>query len=223
MQKALALIPSVTSYSQYVETQIKIDNRTLRIVGIYTVDNATKQFASYSTTTLLIGNDAKPHIFTHQNIAAGDTVYFKIESQDALLKSSIQSSPHWRSFKNSEIPKNFTSIAIAGPIQDNLAVLSERGTYITLQRNSGTTQWGEESLLRYTFILSKKAFAVSDGPLNALVQRIGQQGTVDVWIDPQSFKVRHMVFANAPYFSTTTISHLNTPLPFEIPVVRMVQ
>ncbi len=212
------MVASVTSYSQFVETEMKFPDRTLNIIGTYDVDTQNKRFASYSTTTLLIARDTKGHIFTHQDIAIGDDVYTKVETYDNLLTSSIQSSAKWQSFKSNAIPRQLASIAIAGPIQDNLSLLAENGKYLTFAKKQDVTQWGTESLLRYTFTLSSYAFEVSDGPLNAAVKRIGKNGMIDVWIDPTTFEVRHLLFTNPPYTSTTTISRMNTPLPIVAPV-----
>ncbi len=218
MQKALARVPSIHSYTQYVETQTKVDDRRLQIVGVYSVDTEQKQYASYSTTTLFIGSDPRAHTFVHQNIAIGDDVYLKIETADPALQASIQTTKSWQSFKSNAIPKNFTSIAIAGPLQDNIEVLGKNGAYLVPVASFGAVQWGAESLLRYTFRLSQKAFAVSDGPLNSLVLRVGHTGTVDVWIDPKNFAVRYLVFANVPYLSTTTITNINALLPLAPPI-----
>ncbi len=218
IRHAFAKVPSVTSYTQYVETRTKIGDRTLQIVGTYDVDHAQQRFGSYSTTTLFIGADTIGHSFTHWDVSIGNDVYIKVDSRDPVLQASIQRTPQWKHFTDTTIPGNYTSIAIAGPIQDNLTLLAQNGAYLSLLKNHGLERWGNEPLLRYTFTLSKSAFGISDGPLNALVGRIGKNGTVDVWIDPHSFDVRYLLFTSDPYFSTTTISHINTPLPIDAPL-----
>ena len=217
IQKAFALIPSITSYSQAVETQMQFSDRSLKITGIYAVDHSNKRFSSYSTTTLFIPGDTSGHSFTHQNISIGDTVYNRVQTSDKLLQSSIQSSPKWRNFKNTAIPVKLADIVIAGPIQDNLAILSQNGLYLTLTHKSGQVMVGSEPLLRYTFKLSDKTSGLGEGALNAIVNRIGSQGTIDVWIDPTHFEVHQLLFTNYPYISTTTISDTNTPLQILAP------
>ena len=218
MQQALSKVSSITSYSQVVETQTRIGNRTLHIVGTYDVDTAQGRYASYSTTTLCIGADPTGHSFTHDDIALGHDVYLKIDSADPLLRSSMQRVPQWEHFTSDAIPQNLTDIAIAGPIQDNIAILGHHGDYLSLLHAHGLVQWGDASLVRYTFTLSRQAASVRDGPLNALIGRVGP-GTIDVWIDPQSFEVRHLLFTNPPYISTTTISGINTPPSITAPLV----
>ena len=211
MQKALALVSTITSYSQQVDTQVKFPDRLLKITGIYAVDTPNKNYLSYSTTTLLIAGDPREHTFTHQDISIGDTVYNKVETSDPLLKSSIKSNPSWRSFKSNAIPASLANIIIAGPIQDNLAILSKNGAFLSLIKKSSQVAWDGNTFLRYTFTLSSNVSKVGNGPLSAIVGRIGP-GTIDVWINPSTYLVQHMVFTNGSYISTTTIGSVNTPL-----------
>jgi hypothetical protein len=216
-QKALAQVSSTHTYSQEVETSLTISDRTLRIVGVYEVDTDHKSYAGYSTTTLFIQGDPLGHSFTHQNISIDHVVYTKIDTSDSALRASIQRIPSWTSFKSTAIPERYSGVVINGPIQDNLTLLSNGGTYLLPQRSLGAQPWGDESLLRYTLSLSDRAFNLPDGPLNALVGRVGRTGVVDVWIDPTTSQVRHMVFQNPPYFSTTTILHINSLPLIEAP------
>ncbi len=216
IQKALAQIPLVTSYAQDIQTETKIDTKSLVITGLYINDYKSNTYLSYSTTTLIVAGDPNPHLFTHQNISIGETVYLRVQTQDLLLKNSIQGTPQWQKFKNSSIPQKFANIAIAGPIQDNLSLLSQNGAYLILHKKYGLVHFKDETLLRYTFSLSKNIATIPEGPLRAVVGRIGS-GTIDVWIDPQNFQVRYLLFTNTPYISTTTISNINTPPSIGIP------
>ncbi len=222
IQKSLAQIQTITSYTQDIQTETKIDTKSLVIKGLYINDYKNNTYLSYSTTTLVVAGDATPHLFTHQNISQGDTIYLRVQTQDLLLKNSIQSTSEWQKFKNTSIPQKFAGIAIAGPIQDNLSLLSQNGAYLILHKKYGRVRFKDETLLRYTFSLSKKTATIPEGPLRAVVGRIGS-GTIDVWIDPQNFQVRHLLFTNTPYISTTTISNINTPPLIGIPTTLVLQ
>ncbi len=216
LDRVFKKVSEVKSYSQYVETEAIFPDRTLKILGTYNVDSAKNAFASYSTTTLLINGDPVQHIFTHQNLALGDDVYMKIETQDPLLKASIKSNPQWQRFSADTIPPSLNSIAVPGPIQDNIEILGEGGSWIYLVKKWGTEDWNGTSLLRYTFRLSGKK-PPGHAPVGGLLSRIGA-GTIDVWIDPQTFEPRYLRFANSNYISTTTISNINIPQALEAPV-----
>ena len=218
LQKALAAVPSISAYSQHDETQTQISDRRLQIVGVYDVDTAHRSFASYSTTTLFLPGSPAGHSFSHWDIAIGDDVYIKIDTTDKLLSNSIQRFPQWKHFVSNAIPAKYASIAIVGPIQDNLTLLAQNGAYLSLVKKWGPAPWGDESLLRYTFKLSGKTADIPGGPLSALVSHIGRTGTVDVWVDPKSFAVRHLVFSNPPYVSTSTISNINALQPIVAPI-----
>lgn len=212
---ALLSIPSIDTYSQYVETETEVSGRTLKIVGSYDVDSKNKRFAAYSTTTLIIKGEQKGHVFTLQNISIGDDIYTKIETADPLLKSSIQSSATWRHFKNDVIPESFIGIAVSGPIQDNLQILSDNGSWITLVKKVGVEEFNHIPTLHYVFKLSNRT-PPQDGALSAMLSRIGT-GTIDVWLHPQTYEPLFLRFENYPYLSTTTILYTNTPLLIEVP------
>ena len=185
---------------------------------MYIDDSTAGNFASYSTTTLNIKGDPRDHVFTHQNIVISASLYTKIETSDPLLKDSIRSSPTWNHFTKENIPKDFQGIAVAGPIEDNLQILGENGTLLTLTKKWGTVHWGNESLLRYTFKLSGHT-PPANGALQALLARVDKSGTVDVWIDPRTSLPRYLLLQNPPYYSTTTIEDINATAPILPPPV----
>jgi len=204
MMRVLEAIPSVTTYDQQIETRTTVSGRTLDIAGNYAVDYPDHAYAAYSTTTLVI--DGVPHSFTHANIAVGDDVYLRIDTDDPLLARSINRIPFWTHYTAGKIPPQLSGIAIAGPIEDTLQILGANGAYLHLIRHSGT---------HYTFVLS--GISPKDGgALTALMTRIAT-GTVDVWIDPAHDTVTQIVFTSLPFVSTSTITQVNAPLTITPP------
>lgn len=211
IRDALIKVSYVSFYSQEVSTRTHIADRTLEIEGIYIVDAEGKRFASFSTTTLHIKGDTKPHIFSHQDLAMDGYVYLKVATEDPLLKSSIQTTGTWRTFKNDAIPTDLSNVAVAGPIQDNLQIFSKKGVYLTAGKKIGIETQHNTSLLHYRFSLSDKAFVTKEGPVKTMADRLGKDGTVDVWVSTALRIIDHFVFTNALYVSTTTVSNINTP------------
>jgi len=207
MQRVFKEIPTITTYSQTIETQTLYSGELLAISGIYEVDYPHKAYAAYSTTTLFASIDNKPHAFTTDEITIGDNVYAKIDTTDPLLKPTIKRIPTWQHFSATSIPAQFTGAVIAGPIEDTLQILSDNGAYLSLIKQAGP---------HYTFKLSGVS-PKEDGPLMALLSRVAT-GTVEVWIDPQTTQVQELVFTNYPFVSTTTISDINALLPITAPV-----
>lgn len=219
--KAFEQISSVRSYTQHAETEVQFPDRSLAIIGTYQNDAEKERYASLSTTTLTIpgeAQDMREHVFTHENIAIRKDIYVRLQTTSKLLKKTgtVSYSDEWRHFDAAVIPEQFENIAVPGPIHDSLLLLSENGKYITLTKKHGTVTRDAEELLRYTFKLSGIP-AEADSPLQALVDRIGLEGTIDVWIDEQTSVVKFVVLANAEYRSTTTISDINTSPAIEAP------
>lgn len=218
LKQVFRKVSAIKSYSQYVETEAVFPDRTLTILGTYLIDSPKTAFASYSTTTLLIQGDKSAHVFTHQNLAIGSDVYMKIETMDPVLLKNIQSSPDWRYFQSTEIPDSLSGIVVPGPIQDNVQILGQNGSWLSLVKVWGAESWGETSLLRYTFRLSGKKPG-RETPLTALLSRIGPSGVVDAWIDPQTFEPRYLRFSNSTYTSTTTLRGINASPLIEAPIL----
>lgn len=198
-----------------METSATFPDRKLLITGVYSVDTKTRDFGSYSTTTLLIGRDPAGHVFTHTNLAIRDDIYMKLETSDALLKTTIQSSPEWRHYTKATIPKNLDGVAVPGPIQDNLQILGNKGAWVSKIKKQESSAWGAP-LVQYTFKLSGRQPKTNDAA-RSIASRIGAAGVIDVWIDPQSSEPRYLRFSNDSYVSTTTIFALNVPLPLSAP------
>ncbi len=217
LQKAFTNTSSITTYDQVVETRAEFPDRSLAISGIYGVDTAKRSYSSYSTTTLTIHGDLQGHVFTHKNIAIGSDVYVKVETADKLLSASIKNGPMWQHFTATTIPHEFSSIAIPGPIQDNLSLMSDNGKWLTLIKKSGSEKLGSSTLLHYVFRLSGKG-PNSEGALNAMILRITPTGTIDVWIDPATSMPRYLRFMNSTYVSTTTLQYTDPPTPIVAPI-----
>lgn len=202
---AIAKASALTMYSQRVETRLTLPDRSLSISGIYHVDRSHSAFEALSTTTL--GGAGPGLVFTLHNISLGDQVYVKVETPSPLLAKSIPASPQWRHFSARGIPPQFTGIAIAGPILDNLLIFSENGAYLSFEHKVGAEAFGDTQLARYTFRLSDKIPTDAQGTLAAILDHIGT-GTVEVWVDESAEEVRGLSFRAVGYSSTTTLSHL---------------
>jgi len=143
------------------------------------------------------------------NISLNDDVYFKIETTSEFLRNTIPHSPEWQHYKRDRVPPQLTDIAIWGPIIDTLLLFRNEGAYIQLLDIHGESRWAEDILARYTFQRSDEDTDHIGGTLATLLQRIGG-GTVDIWIDPSTKTVRHIVITSDNYVSTTTLSNINT-------------
>lgn len=219
IKEAFAYASGALTYSQQVETTAYFPERKLFIFGTYDVDTPQRKFAAYSTSTLSILHDPVAHTFTHTNISIEDTIYVKVETEDPLLQKTVQTDPGWQRVHKDAIPEKLASIAVWGPIQDNLKILSENGAYITLTKKWGEYTVGGELLRRYSFKVSGKTPESKTEALSALLDRIGKDGVIDIWIDARS-AVRMLTFQNPSYVSTTTLSKVNQPLTIEAPVVQ---
>ncbi len=213
--KTLEGIRSIQSYSQYVDTTTVVSDRPLRVFGWYIVDHGTRSYATFSTTTLRVPDGvlgAGNHDFTHDNIAIGDTVYVKIDTDSEFLKPSINDSHEWHRFERDRIPETYKNIAIAGPILDNLRIFANNAAHLELVKKYGLETVGLEQLRHYRFKL--KSVVPDESTVGALAERLGSEGTIDIWIDDDSSTIRRMYFARDPYTSTTTLSAFN-----EVPVI----
>lgn len=194
------------AYLQHVETKTVVSDRDIRVVGDYMINHTYSEYASRATTTLSIpeeGGLTTEHQFTLTNIAIGDDVYSKIETESELLKKTIPHSTAWRRLKRDEIPPELNNIAIPGPILDNLKILSNKGIYLVVLKKQEEEVEGYGELVRYTLKLSKET--PEEGTLGSVLQRIGSEGLVDLWIQESTSEPRIIRFENNSYHSTTTI------------------
>lgn len=216
LTQAIKHVNETRKHVEEIETEADFPDRRIRVSGIYLIDDETKRYAAYSTTTLVIPgmHDAS---FSLGNIAIPGEVYTRIMTDSPALASSIPHSPQWRHFLAAEIPQPFANIAIPGPIMHNLRIFDDGGVYLTsLKEGSPHARNGEE-LLVYEFMLSPKALSENaPGTLGALIDRIGPEGHVTAWIDPVSLHIRHMQLSAPLYRSTTTI-HYPESLSIEPP------
>ncbi len=218
LKKTLDTVPEIRTYSQKVETTVFLSDRKLHVEGMYSLNGPDSSFSSDATTTLSFfeGKQLKTSVFTLHNISIGNDVYVKVHTNDPQLQTTIPHSPSWRHFERTHIPPEFTNIAVSGPVLDNLLLLKEGGAYLSLIESHGTSEWNDAAYARYTFELSKEASVNLGGTLGSLMQRIGDTGTIDIWIDEAEARVKYMVFNGENYHSTTTISAINTP-PIIVP------
>lgn len=215
--KTLEHMATVQSYSQYVDTTTVVSERPLRVYGWYHVDHNKRSYAAFSTTTLTVPGGiqgAGKHDFTHDNIAIGDTVYVKIDTESEFLKPSINDSHQWQRFQKDSIPEQYKNIAVTGPILDNLRIFAGDAEHLELVRKYGLETVDGEALRRYRFIL--KSSVPKESTVGALQQRLGNEGTIDIWIEDATHTITRMIFSHPPYTSTTTLSNLNS-LPTIVP------
>jgi|CXWL01.1.fsa_nt_gi hypothetical protein len=226
MEKVLDQVAATHAYTQHVETDIDLEGRHMRVVGVYDIDASVGSFASHSTTTFSIP-DAPPkerdHVFTLENISIGDDVYTKIQTNSKLLQSTIPHSLDWKHFRKNAIPPQFVNIATPEPILDNLSLFGAHGKYIALVKNYGEEERGGETLSHYTFKLSEHASGAG-GAVGALAERLGESGAIDVWVNASGATLRYLEFRNGSYRSTTAISGINNLPPITPPrVVLMLE
>lgn len=215
MHSAFSRAEDVKTYLQYVDTTIAFPDRTLVITGRYLSNEPAMTYDAISTTTLGIpGVDERPSFRLH-TISIGTDVYVTIASESPLLRGSIPVTD-WKHFKADTIPPELTGIAISGPVLDNLQLLKGHGRYLRLAESVGARSWGTSTLSVYRFTLSGSRPSET-GTVTALMDRIAT-GTVDLWVDPATADVRHMVFSNDPYYSTTTLSAMNA-VPEVVPPI----
>ena len=218
-QKVIVWVSDVDSYTQYVETEVSFPDRALSVIGTHYTNRKEGRFAAHSTTTLTIPDESsgnESNTFTFHNIAIGDDVYTKIETDSPLLQKTIPHSPEWRHFTRTTIPEAFQSISIPGPILDNLKLFSEGGSYVSIAENKGPRDLNGQPCTHYTFKLSGKT-PDPGGPLPAILDRIGKNGTVDICASEEG-AILEMRFESESYRSRTLISDINSIPPIVAPL-----
>ncbi len=210
MKETLAHVAQVQSYSQDVTTSVAFPDRTLHIVGTYHIDRKSRNYASFSTSTLKIA-ELGEHTFFVENLSLEDTIYTRISTESPLLTTTIPQTDGWKSFPNTAIPKELENIALPGPTLDNLLLFSENGRFIQLQEKMGEEVVRDATLNHYRFSLSG-ALPENPGPVKGLIERIGPSGHIDVWVDPSSTMIRELRFENDAYSSHTVIRSVDIPL-----------
>ncbi len=211
LNTALSKVPGINSYSQHVETEDAVSGSIIKVVGDYDLDPKNQRFRSQcETSTFTAGEE---HEFTITNISIRDEIYTLIESTDKFIESRMPEVNEWHHFQKDNIPERYKNIAINGPIMDNLRLFYENGKYIKLVEKH------EEG--RYSLALSDEAFTESGKQmLGTIVERIGKSGTIDVWINPETFYIEKMKFKNPPYVSTATITNINNVSSINPPVLK---
>jgi hypothetical protein len=218
LKRVYANVEQVGFYTQTVRTETSLSGRNITVEGVYKNDLKNSSFGSISTTTVRVPDVSFPIAFTLYNISSGGNVYTKAESENPELVTTISVGTGWRQFDSREIPQEYKGIAIAGPVLDNLSLLSRKGAFLNLKKTTDDDRTFDEPLLRYTFTV-KASLKDHSGALSAIYERLKEDGTADIWVSEGEARVRHIVFKNPPYFSTTTITDINTPHLIDIPVL----
>lgn len=213
---ALRRVNTVSSYSERVDTTLFLSDRTLRVEGNYLIDAQNQRYASISTTTLNLSSSNTVISFSLSNITVGKKLYTRVSST-STKRLSVPADGTWKTFSIDAIPKEYENIASAGPTLDTLKLFGKNGSYLTLVTRPLDVRSATTSLLHYTFKLAHSAIE-SQSDISSLVQRLGENGMIDLWIDPLSKKIRSYVFTNGGYHSTTTIESINEPLVITSPL-----
>jgi hypothetical protein len=209
--EALEKVTTTHSYAQFVDTSTIVSDRPLRVYGWYLVDHDQRSYAAFSTTTLNVPEGtlgSGSHDFSHDNIAMQDTVYVKVDTASDFLSSSINKSDAWKRFEKDAIPEEYRNIAIVGPILDNLRIFANNAEHLELVRKYGLETIDDRTLRHYRFKL--KSSVPSESTVGALAERLGDSGTIDIWIDDTEKAIVRMLFKHDFYTSTTTLSSFNT-------------
>lgn len=215
LAESLARFGDTSSYEQQVETIARFPDRSLRIEGIYRIDRGRMRFETISTTTLSFPGGPSGITFSLQNRALGRQVYVHVHTASPVLKGTIPSHQEWQHFSADAIPETYRGIAVPGPILDNLLVLSEKGAYLSSRGRPVRVSDGERMLVRYVFARSSKE--PGPGTLQALLARIGNSGTITLWLDESTRQPVRLAFVGTDYHSTTTLSRLGETMPIEPP------
>ncbi len=218
LQTALNEVQGLHSYEMQDDTHAEMEQRTIDISGLYRLDFDAHRYGSIATTTLTLLDMRPPkntHVFTLEHLSLNDDVYVKIQTTSALLRKTIPYGAKWRHFKAEAIPERFVDIAVPGPILDNLALLGQNGSYLSLIGKSTLHTIASTTYSVYTFTISKKSTTKATGPLKALIGIIST-GTVDVWVD-EGAHIRMIHFLSDGYVATSTILRVNTPEVFATP------
>lgn len=204
------------AYVQVVETETAIEDRHIRVVGEYTVNDEIQTFSSRATTTLTLP-DGTSHSFNLHTITIGEDMYTRVVSHSAALNLTVPATGEWKQFKISSIPPEYREIATPRPPIDNLTLFRKGGEFLVLKEARRDEDREGEELARYTFGLSSLAFTEKTGPVSMIAERIGVHGTVDVWVRESDAHIRYIRFTNDPYSSATTITHTDTVPLIETP------
>ncbi len=205
----------IRTYRAHVDTWAVLGTKTLHITGTYLINAPKNSYASYSTTTLTLPGVSSIDYFTLKNISIGEDVYTKLESTSTIILRTMPLTNGWVHFKKNTIPESFTGISISGPVLDNLLIFSENGKFLTYI-NSVPTKVKSGTLPKYYFKLSKET-PTPESTLEALFNRIGNDGMIEVSIDPQNNRLEYFKFFNKTYTSTTTVSDLNGTVTIDPP------
>ena len=213
---AMKKIAEIKSYGQHIETETAMSDRQLKVVGDYSVNNEENRFQSKSTTILVIPENNTRLSFTYENISIGNEIFLMVDSGDE--SPTIPKTTGWLRFSADNIPNDYTSIAVAGPVMDNLRLFSKNGKYVRILEKHDETMENED-FWRYTLSLSEDAFK-NDGLkiLGVLMERIGKNGTINVWIDKNNLTIKQIKIENLPYQSTTRISNINSITSINPPI-----
>ena len=115
----------------------------------------------------------------------------------------------WHHLSANSVSEDLRDVAVYGPILDDLALFRDNGTYVSALKNYGADS--VSTLINYAFKLSGHG-PTGKPTLSALLGHIGADGSIDVWIDPESKLIRVMHFSGASYSSTTTINSYQAPI-----------
>ena len=196
------------TYRERVHTEASVNGEIIKIDGFYVLDAVHGRYASYSTTTLMQANDKPQNSFSISNIAIGLDVYVRVQNLGTLTLS-IPADGAWKHFRSDRIPEAYRSIATPGPLLDNLSLFAHGGEYLILLHSFGTDTATGEPLQHYQFALSAAGLSIDRGILAPIAKRIGDAGTIDVWVDAGAASIRRLRFQNGSYTSTTEINAIN--------------
>lgn len=208
--EAFANAELTTAYSQEVETETNIEDRHIRVIGAYVLDDANKRYSSQATTELTLP-DGTVHTFNLHTVTIGDDMYTRVESQSAALNLTVPASREWKNFKTNAIPAEYRDIATPRPPIDNLTLFRKNGEYLTIKEGRRGEDHDGEHLARYSFGLSSLAFTETTGPVSMIAERVGVHGDIDVWVRESDKQIRYIRLSNHPYSSETKIT--TSPLP----------
>jgi hypothetical protein len=212
IEQVFSSVESIDSYVQRVETELTVAERTVTIQGVYKNDRGKSAYASESTTTVQVPGSSSLFRFSTENIALDNRVYVRVRADEGT--PTTVPADVWHTFDFASIPKEFETLAIPGPVLDNLLLFSEGGRYLRLESAQGADTTFGVNALRYRFSASGVK-PETPSPLTVLLERIGP-GTIDVWVGASS-TLEALVITNPPYYSTTTLSDFNNPLGIAAP------
>jgi len=212
IREAFSNANKTSAYAQVVETEIVIEERHIRVVGEYFLDDVNKRFSSRATTTLTLP-DGTSHTFSLNTITINEDMYTQVESQSPSLNLSVRSSQEWKHFTITSIPPEYREIATPRPPIDNLTLFRDDGAFLTLREGRKNETSDNGQLAHYVFGLSPVAFTEKSGPVSMIAERVGVHGTVEVWVRESDAHILSMRLSNEPYVSNTTFKYSgNLPL-----------